>query len=533
MLISAGCGNDGGANEGAETGEPEDYGPVRGDLEITDVQVSQSVATFIYREGEVVSPVEFGVPLVPNRHMWVQALWDPPLEWTPRPLTAHLLLEFPDGSEKLIEDRESASGAPPVVQGKSSPTDLQTGFYWRVDAEDVVPGLRYSITVVEVEPPGDIPESTGDTQWPRANNTSIPVREFESELNLALVGIRYNASGCSSDTSTSLTDADIEAIRAGFEAWNGVGSNAVNIDRGLTLDVDTPLQVVDLLMLGGMVRAEYPDLTNTFFYFVFDDCTPAPNGILGIAPVNPVPPSPGDVLTRYGVGLWHASDVGESVNTAIHEIGHSQGSAHAPCGGAGSPDPEYPHANASIGAWGLDLLTAVFYDPASYADYMSYCRPYWVSDFQFTRTYEVQSTMTAWGSPGGLDPHAHTPGLAPAQPASQLPAGYTGEVLTGVVRASGETRWWVFDSPRPPRASRDAELRVVLGTAAGPREVAVDVRPLPDLGEDARLVTIPLVDGVGRSDISSIEVHGALERSVAGPEILDARAHVRAIRRGK
>src|SRR5689334_18750030 len=86
VSLMVACGDDDGADDG-ETGDPADYGPVRGGLDITAIEVSQSVVQPIYQDGEVLNPAMYGVPLVPNRHMWVRALWDPPLEWEPRPLT--------------------------------------------------------------------------------------------------------------------------------------------------------------------------------------------------------------------------------------------------------------------------------------------------------------------------------------------------------------------------------------------------------------------------------------------------------------
>jgi hypothetical protein len=200
-LLLAACSDASGGKDDGETGEPEDYGPVRGDLEITAIEVSQSLVQPIYQDGEVLNPATYGVPLVPGRHMWVRALWDPPLEWTPRPLIARLHIEFPDGEEVIYEDRETEKGHPPVVVGKSSPTDMLTGFYWRLSAEDVVPGIRYSVTVVEPVPADDIPASTGKTRWPREENTSMPIQSAPSQLRVSLVGVRYDVPGCSTDTS--------------------------------------------------------------------------------------------------------------------------------------------------------------------------------------------------------------------------------------------------------------------------------------------------------------------------------------------
>lgn len=502
--------------DGTDTGEPEDYGPVRGGLEITSIEVSQSVVQPIYAAGEVVNPATYGVPLVPKRHMWVRALYDTPPDWQVRRLTARLHLELPDGTELVYDDRESEKGSPPYVTGTSSPTDLLTGFYWRLDPDDVIPGLRYSVSVVEALPADDIPAATGKTQWPRDDNTSLPVQSDRAALSLYLVGVRYDVPGCSTDTSV-LPEAEVEAIRSGFEVWSAIETNSVTIDTSLSVDVSSPTDVISLLEVVGPIRAMYADIPDAFFMILLDDCSVVPDGILGVAPVNADPPVMGDAAMRYGAGLWNPNDVRESVNTAVHEIGHSQGAQHAPCGGAASPDPLYPHENATLGARGLDPLTAMFYEPQAYTDFMSYCRPYWISDYRFNKNYNVLRMLTAWA--GGNAPSPVTP------------PGYTGAVLTGVVQPGGESRWWINNNPTPPQASRTGELRVELRTAAGAFELATDARPLPDI-PGARLVQVPLIDGVKLEDIREIAVHGALELSVLEPKIVDARGIELEVRAG-
>ena len=82
-----------------------------------------------------------------------------------------------------------------------------------------------------------------------------------------------------------------------------------------------------------------------------------------------------------------------SAETAAHEVGHAHGLLHAPCGGAGGPDPNYPtdpaHAQARIGVWGYDQITSVLFDPlvdkGAVKDMMSYCSPTWISDFHYAK----------------------------------------------------------------------------------------------------------------------------------------------------
>ena len=67
-----------------------------------------------------------------------------------------------------------------------------------------------------------------------------------------------------------------------------------------------------------------------------------------------------------------------------HELGHNMGLSHAPCGGAGGPDPSYPYPGGSIGAWGYDFRGGARLVPPGRPDLMGYCGPRWISDYHFT-----------------------------------------------------------------------------------------------------------------------------------------------------
>ncbi len=70
-----------------------------------------------------------------------------------------------------------------------------------------------------------------------------------------------------------------------------------------------------------------------------------------------------------------------------HELGHNVNLDHAPCGGAGNPDPNYPYPNAIIGQFGVNALTLTGY-PANRFDFMSYCGPTWISDYNYEKIYD-------------------------------------------------------------------------------------------------------------------------------------------------
>ena len=76
---------------------------------------------------------------------------------------------------------------------------------------------------------------------------------------------------------------------------------------------------------------------------------------------------------------------GPFFSTIAHEIGHNLDLRHAPCGGAGGPDPSFPYLGGSIGAWGYDFRDGGRLVNPSTPDLMSYCGPPdGVSDYHFT-----------------------------------------------------------------------------------------------------------------------------------------------------
>ena len=99
------------------------------------------------------------------------------------------------------------------------------------------------------------------------------------------------------------------------------------------------------------------------------------------------------VVSRNLLGVAGIANLGYPVSVGsdvdyvyTHEVGHTMNLWHAPCGGAGGPDPQYPYDNGSIGVWGYDMAKGVLLDPEQYRDVMSYCFDHiWISDYQFDR----------------------------------------------------------------------------------------------------------------------------------------------------
>ncbi len=86
-------------------------------------------------------------------------------------------------------------------------------------------------------------------------------------------------------------------------------------------------------------------------------------------------------------------------NTFAHELGHNLSLRHAPCGGAGGPDPAFPYNGGSIGVWGYNPQTGGVVDPVVYKDLMGYCSPDWISDYSFVKAMNYRINTEISGSP--------------------------------------------------------------------------------------------------------------------------------------
>ena len=94
-----------------------------------------------------------------------------------------------------------------------------------------------------------------------------------------------------------------------------------------------------------------------------------------------------------------------------HELGHNMRLYHAPCGGAGSPDPAFPQPDASIGSWGYDFRAGGRLVSPRTRDLMSYCGPpNWVSEFSFTKALNHRLE-----GDGRQSPLARTAGAEPTR----------------------------------------------------------------------------------------------------------------------
>jgi len=138
-----------------------------------------------------------------------------------------------------------------------------------------------------------------------------------------------------------------------------------------------------LKAIGGLRSQDNPDPDVYYYGFFMPKATFGQycggGCITGLSPIN----------GKHSVGVGFPDPT--SAWTAAHELGHAHGLQHAPCGGAGGPDPGFPYSDGGIGVWGFDQIDKRLKDPTGMTnggkskDVMGYCQPSWISDYHYQR----------------------------------------------------------------------------------------------------------------------------------------------------
>jgi hypothetical protein len=103
-------------------------------------------------------------------------------------------------------------------------------------------------------------------------------------------------------------------------------------------------------------------------------------------------------------------DPRDASRVIAHELGHTWGEFHTPCGRPPGIDPGYPYPNGNIGAYGYDPAGGTVKAP-SLPDIMGYCEDPWISDYVYERVMSYrrsnplsvaslgisQPTLLVWG----------------------------------------------------------------------------------------------------------------------------------------
>ncbi|MES2524566.1 MAG: hypothetical protein V4617_17840 [Gemmatimonadota bacterium] len=292
-------------------------------------------------------------------------------------------------SGALVSTITASAGSGAVPTGIN---EASTGASWNVQvpASLIQPGLS---VLAEVDPDNGVPESNeSDNQYPSSGSAAtIDVRVVPT-LAVTFVPLLQSPTGQQGGISESnkeeflattrqlLPIAGINAsVRAPYTTSYALSSNGAGWGEAIS-------------ELWALRAAEGGN--GTYYGVAKTNYT---SGVAGI----------GYIGAPTAIG-WDFLPSASGV--MAHELGHTWGREHAPCGGVAGADASYPHAGGTIGAYGFNLTTGQVVS-SDWKDLMGYCGPQWVSD------YTYRGIMSFRGGSGAMMASAMVTSAAVEQPA--------------------------------------------------------------------------------------------------------------------
>jgi hypothetical protein len=271
--------------------------------------------------------------------------------------------------QNLVFQSEQVIPAP----GLSVPTavdESSLSYTWNLPVPGTLiqPGLSI---VAEVDPANTVTESIeSDNAFPSAGPQALSVRTVPA-LNVTFVPVVQRGNGLAGNVSNP--GAFMETIQkmhplgtintVTHAPYTTTTMNALESDNGNGA-WGTILGEIDVLRTAEQSSRYYYGVAKVSYS----------SGVAGVAYV-----STSGSAERVALG-WDYLPTGAVV--AAHELAHNWGRNHAPCGNPDGVDTGYPHADGSIGVYGLDVATQTLKPPAS-SDIMGYCDPKWIGDYSY------------------------------------------------------------------------------------------------------------------------------------------------------
>ena len=374
VTSSGGVGGFGTGGSGVGAGEPPppEMLPAQG-VTIDQIAIYQGVKRSLM--GGTPPSSGITVPVVAGRPALVRVFVKTDAGYDNSPITAHLFL----GQDQTPLE---------VVGAVSSSTDSSLGstVNFDVPGDKVVLGQTYRVELLQ--PPTNTTGMNAGAAYPATGSAQLDVKSDGMQLKVKIVPIRYGA-----DSSNRLPDTSqqqIDGYKSYFFRTYPVANTEITVHAAVQWNQTISpngsgwSQILDTVAQLRQQEGTPPDV---YYFGVF---APAPSFnqfcssgcVAGLGMVG----SATDNYSRAAVGLGYSGD--DAWTTAIHEIGHTHGRNHSPCGGAQGVDPDYPYSGANIGVWGYDLGSKQLIGPSQGKDVMGYCDPIWISDYTYKAFFD-------------------------------------------------------------------------------------------------------------------------------------------------
>jgi len=277
----------------------------------------------------------------------------------------------------------------------STPSAVTPTVQFLIPATRLAPGLRWQVVR---DPAGLVPDDTAANDvYPREGPVLLAVADVPP-LTIRFVPIVLGANG---GASALITPADFPDYLRTLKSVHPLGAVSAHVGASFTTSASfgAPpsggdqafwVALVSQLDLARIADPIEPDVN--WFGVVLPPAgfTFTSVGGFSYIPTNGASTGP-NTRTSTAVGPRWFSRPTQARDLVAHELGHSFGRLHAPCGGAGSPlDPAYPIPGGVLDATGYDVfarangITSTAQPvPASTGDVMGYCFPVWASSYTY------------------------------------------------------------------------------------------------------------------------------------------------------
>jgi hypothetical protein len=355
-----------GAAPSTGSGVPSDVVPADG-VTITQIALYQGVERTLMKNG---AAVDSNVPIVAGRNAMLRIFYSAQAS---TPITARVTL---------------GNGEPLVVNATLSGTSSQSSLGTTVNVN--IPGARISnaagFRVELLVPKGNASGTNQKAVYPAEGTAPLKVESSGSVLKVVLVPVQYGADGSNRLPDTS--QQQIQRYRDMIYKLYPVPNVTITVKPALSWSktVSPGGSGWDTLLDAVANHRQQSKAAHDEYYYGIFNAAPTWGQFCGSGCVAGLSMIAGanDPYARAGIGVGFTGE--DSAGAAAHEIGHQHGRGHAPCGVSSGVDTGFPHQGAKIGAWGYDLVTQQLI-PTTHTDFMSYCHPEWVSDYNFRNLF--------------------------------------------------------------------------------------------------------------------------------------------------